>query len=61
MRIFVNSALRVIIVCHKKILSLHGISNRHVQTLRKKLLISGTIGHDNYGKHFNRPQKLSDK
>lgn len=52
-RIYVDGALRDIVVCHKAFLSLHGISNRRVQ----KLLIFGTVGNDNRGKHSNRPHK----
>jgi len=61
LRSYVNGALQDIAVCYKAFLSIHGISNRRGQTIKKKLLISGVVGTDNRGKHSNRPHKLSDE
>lgn len=46
-------------VCHKGFMSIHGITNRRTQTLKKSLAMRGMAPVDGRGKHTNRPHKLS--
>ncbi|XP_044760901.1 uncharacterized protein LOC123318356 [Coccinella septempunctata] len=58
-RCYVEGKLQDVHVCYKAFLAIHGISNRRVQTLKRKLTFSGVVGDDKRGKHDNRPHKLS--
>lgn len=60
-RACVDGSLQDVCVCHKAFLSLHGISNRRVQTIKKNLTEFGQAQADGRGKHKNRPNKLSDE
>jgi hypothetical protein len=47
-------------VCHSAFISLYGITNRRVQTLKKSLLVKGVAPVDMRGRHKNRPHTTSD-
>jgi hypothetical protein len=48
------------VVCYSAFLSLHGITNRRVRTIKNHLVKYGTVHFDKRGKHQNRPHKLSE-
>ncbi|CAH1111616.1 unnamed protein product [Psylliodes chrysocephalus] len=56
----VENKLQDVSVCYKAFLSLHGISNRRVQNLKKNLCALGDTKPDGRGKHKNRPHRISD-
>lgn len=56
----VENKLQDVGVCYKAFLSLHGISNRRVQSLKKNLCEFGDAKSDGRGKHKNRLHRLSD-
>lgn len=56
----VENKLQDVSVCYKAFLSLHGISNRRVQNLKKNLCALGDAKPDGRGKHKNRPHRISD-
>lgn len=60
-RILRDNKLFEIDVCYKAFLSLHGITAKRLQTLQKGLKATGTASRDGRGRHFSRPNKLSDK
>lgn len=60
-RAHVDGTLQDVSVCHKAFISLHGITNRRVQTLKKHLTEFGECQADGRGKHANRPNELSEE
>lgn len=58
-RAHVDGNLQDITVCYKAFLSLHGIGNNRVQTIKKHLTSFGEIKPDGRGKHANRSNALS--
>jgi hypothetical protein len=59
-RVNIDERIKDVRVCHRGFLSMHGITNRRVQTIKKQLIEFGDVRKDNRGKHSNRPSKLSD-
>lgn len=59
-RAHVENKLQDVSVCYKAFLSLHGISNRRLQSLKKNLCEFGDAKSDGRGKHKNRPHRLTD-
>lgn len=55
-----NGAFKEIEVCQKAFISLHGITNRRLITLKRYLKESGSSCHDRRGTHQNRPHKIND-
>lgn len=58
-RVIRNEKAIEIPVCYKAFLSLHGVTNRRIQSIKKSLLNIGTFKPDQRGKHTNRPSKIS--
>ncbi|GFV49315.1 uncharacterized protein TNCV_685621 [Trichonephila clavipes] len=56
-----NDILQDVTVCHKAFLSLHGVTNRRIQTLKKQLIEFGEAQLDGRGKHKNRPNRLPEE
>lgn len=59
-RVFIDGNLQDVQVCHTGFLSIHGITKKRVETIRKQLRVHGEVQPDNRGKHGNRPFKLSE-
>lgn len=58
-RVVKGEEMSEIRVCHKAFMSLHGVTNRTLQTLKKSLATTGTAPVDMRGKHSTRPHKIS--
>lgn len=58
-RLIRNGKLEEIRVCNKAFKSLHGVTNRTLQTLKKSLSTTGVAPVDMRGRHKNRPHKTS--
>ena len=60
-RASVDGKLQDVSVCYKAFLSLHGVSNCRVQTIKKHLTEFGEARADGRRKHSNKPSKLPDE
>lgn len=60
-RAYVDDNLQDVTVCYKAFMSLHGIGNNRVQTIKKHLTSFGEVKPDGRGKHANRSNALSEE
>ena len=56
-----DGTLQDVTVCHKAFLSLHGVTNRRFQTLKKQLIEFGEAQLDGRGKHKSRVNLLPEE
>jgi hypothetical protein len=60
-RVFTDGKINEVTVCQKAFISLHGITNQTINTIKKSLNTTGKAPVDNRGKHKNRKHAKSQE